>query len=79
MANHEKGSHKHVHNTGNHGGFAGTKEGGNGLGDHDGPGYPMSEHGAQKAHNGGRQGGRQSGSTHAAHGREDTLMTDKEE
>lgn len=77
MANHERGSHHHVHKTGNHGGFSGSEEGM--KQDNGGPGYPMSEHGAQKAHHGGRQGGRQSGSTHASIGHEDTLMTDKEE
>ncbi len=64
--------HKRVHSTGNHGGF--TKA----PGHEDGPGYPMSEHGAQEAKNGGRQGGRQSGSSHANKGHEETFMQSDE-
>lgn len=61
---------KSVMKSGNTGGYTPTP------GHEEGPGYPMSKHGAQDAMNGGRQGGRQSGSSHATEGRSETYESD---
>ncbi len=70
MANHKSGSHHHAMKTGNHGGFTPAP------GHEEGPGYPMSKHGAQDAGEGGRQGGRQSHNSHVNNGKSESYETE---
>lgn len=62
-----KENHAGVMNSGDTGGFSGTKQGQEVLGD-EGPGYPMGKHDSQDVGTSTRGGGRASGSSHSSNG-----------